>query len=79
MTLRNANTAEREMSEVIEIVRKALIESGHDGLYNEDAECACLIADLQPCGEDFSACRSGYRHTAPKDSGYDFYVKDHKP
>jgi len=66
------------MSEVIDIVRKALIESGYDGLYNE-GECACLIDNLQPCGEDFSLCRAGYRHDAPPGSGYDFYVKDHKP
>ncbi len=64
---------------VIDIVRKALIESGHDGLFNENAECACLVDDLQPCGDDFSQCQPGYKHVPENpDSESDWEVKPHK-
>ena len=61
---------------VIEIIKKNLIEEGFDGLYNEDLECGCELADLEPCGEIRSDCTAGYKH--PVLPGYDFYVKDHK-
>ena len=62
---------------VIEIIKKNLIEEGFDGLYNEDLECACLVDDIEPCGEIKGDCTAGYKH--PGDDEYDFYIKDHKP
>jgi hypothetical protein len=49
------------MATVIEIVKAHLIANGFDGLVQVDAECGCLIEDLQPCGSDCSACEPGYR------------------
>lgn len=46
---------------VIEIVKAHLIANGFDGLYQEDAECACLVDDLRPCGDDCSNCRPGHK------------------
>lgn len=46
---------------VIDIVKAHLVENGFDGLYQEDAECACLVDDLRPCGDDCSNCRPGYK------------------
>lgn len=66
------------MTNVIEIVKSALIKSGHDGLYNEDAQCACLIDDLRPCGEDFSTCKPGYKRQGPVGYEYDWTVNDSK-
>lgn len=62
---------------VIDIVKKSLIESGHDGLYNENYECACLNDELRPCGGDFACCIPGYKHSS-KDTDYNYFIKDHK-
>ena len=51
---------------VIEIVRAHLEANGFDGLVMPDAECGCLLADLRPCGDDFSDCKAGYKH--PRDN-----------
>ena len=45
---------------VLEIVEKHLRDNGFDGLYS-DRECACLLGDLEPCGEVRSCCSAGYR------------------
>lgn len=63
---------------VIEIVRQHLIENGFDGLYLADAECACLVSDLQPCGDDFSVCKAGYRRDDPQSPG-DWIISGTKP
>jgi|Deesub1362A_J573_1020465.scaffolds.fasta_scaffold00385_51 hypothetical protein len=46
---------------VREIVSAWLKENGYDGLYSPTAGCACLIADLMPCGNPGPDCRPGYR------------------
>lgn len=46
---------------VHEIVKDYLIKNGYDGLFHPDIDCACLIADLQPCNEDISSCKPGYK------------------
>lgn len=71
------NTAERDMSNVIEIVKKSLIESGHDGLFDEYGGCACLIDDLVPCSSDFSQCIPGYKCES-NNPDYDWLMKSHK-
>lgn len=49
------------MARIIDIVKAHLEANGFDGLVAVDADCGCLCADLQPCGEDFGQCRPGYR------------------
>jgi len=49
------------MARVIEIVKAHLVANGFDGLVHVDAECGCLLEDLQPCGEDCGGCEPAYR------------------
>lgn len=62
---------------VIDLVKQSLIDGGFDGLYNEDLECGCELADLEPCDALQSNCKAGYKHLG--DHEYDFYIKDNKP
>ena len=55
------------MATVIEIVKAHLVVNGFDGLVQTDAECGCLLDDLQPCGGDFAACEPGYRGVGRED------------
>ena len=59
---------------VIEMVKRYLIDNGFDGLYNEELECGCELADLEPCDALQSNCKAGYKH--PGDMGYDFCIKE---
>lgn len=59
---------------VKKIVAKHLSETGHDGLYNDSAECACELADLMPCGGDSAECEPGYRHPCDCGEGCDFHM-----
>lgn len=61
--------------EVIEIVRKYLIENEYDGLMNDNGECGCELSDLEPCGEMSSRCKAAYKH--PSDE-YDFVMRETK-
>lgn len=56
---------------VIDLVRQSLIDAGYDGLYNEDAECGCLLDDLRPCGNDFAECNPGYKGASTE---FDFTI-----
>lgn len=49
------------MATVIEILKAHLVAQGCDGLVQVDAECGCELADMVPCGGDFSRCEPGYR------------------
>jgi hypothetical protein len=54
---------------VIEIVRAHLVAGGFDGLVQPDAECGCLLSDLQPCCDDFARCEPGYKRDDPENPG----------
>lgn len=51
-----------------------LEKNGFDGLYHAGSgeECACLIDELAPCGEDPSQCSPGYKDDCPGDNKCDF-------
>ena len=50
------------MMNIREMVTVMLKAKKLDGLYNECADCACLIGDLMPCGEpDEVDCRGGVK------------------
>lgn len=77
---------------VREMVRRALIEGGYDGLRNPDG-CGCVIDDLSPADCLTEQCQAGYRldpagYTAEEMSDnfgvddfgeYDFYIIEEKP
>jgi hypothetical protein len=54
----------------------------YDGLWSPAGECACLLADLAPCGqEELSECKPGYRSDCGEWCGFgcDFHIGPHKP
>ncbi len=60
------------------IVRDYLIAHDHDGLFNRDAECACLRDDLAPCGAIGGDCELGQR--VPCDCGdHDWHIERKEP
>jgi len=64
---------------VYEIIKDYLIKNGYDGLFCADYDCACLILDLQPCCEDMSRCKPGYKIQCPSGGvGYDWTMVDKK-
>ena len=63
---------------VVDIVREYLKANQYDGLFNECGECACGLADLNPCGELNGDCQPGYKHRC--DCGdHDFHIEEKKP
>jgi hypothetical protein len=69
--------------EVLDIVKAWLTDNNFDGLFSDGGECACLISNLQPCGENFSDCGPGIKKTWNEmtedqqsmcESGCDFYI-----
>jgi len=51
------------MVDVLEIVKRYLLDNGYDGLYYP-GECSCDVDDLAPCGGDLNSvadCRPGHR------------------
>lgn len=72
---------------VLEIVESHLKTNGYDGLYFP-GECACLIGDLEPCGQINSECVPGYVERYPDNKcdgdcaaggGCDFHVVGGRP
>lgn len=62
---------------VNEIVEQYLKANNLDGLFNEDLDCACLLADLAPCGEMGMECRAGMRVACPSSCNeHDWYVAE---
>lgn len=53
----------------LEIIKQYLIDNDYDGLCNSHLDCGCDLSDLQPCGEDISMCRPGYKYADP-DCGF---------
>ena len=64
---------------VREMLEKSLRESGFDGLFHEDGECACQIGDLVPCESDFTTCRPGYKVACHCEMGCDFHITEARP
>lgn len=61
---------------VIDIVKKALMDSGYDGLYSESGECACDTSDLAPCGEMGQDCVAGFKVPCPNTCGeHDWHIQ----
>jgi len=66
------------MKTVEDIVAEWLTEHGYDGLYDGDADCACLLGDVAPCGGPFGDCKAGYK--VPCDCGeHNYHVQEEKP
>ena len=57
---------------VREIIASWLAEHGYEGLYDEDGECACELADLGLCDGFPEYCKPGYKH--PGNNEYDFMI-----
>jgi hypothetical protein len=58
---------------VKEIVLAHLEAGGFDGLFEEDAECACTKANLAPCDSIMLGCRPGFE--GPCNCGeHDFHI-----
>ena len=63
-------------------VLEYLKKNGFDGLFNDNGECACDLADLCPCdSEGIEECQPG--HKKPCDCGeeHEFHIelKEAKP
>jgi hypothetical protein len=43
------------------ILEDAIKAVGADGVFNADAQCACLVGDLAPCDQMGLDCQIGYR------------------
>lgn len=68
------------MPDVKEMVAEYLKEKGYDGLYSEDGECGCELADLAPCLAMGTHCRAGYRvDGCACGEGHDFHIQEGKP
>ena len=53
------------MINVVEMIRKELVEMGADGLVNEEYECGCSLNDLMPCGNVHETnCRAAKNNAA---------------
>ena len=61
---------------VEEIVKEYLEENGFDGLYNSNADCACKLDDLYPCGGICTECTAGYLQQL---EGDDFVIGEVDP
>ena len=49
--------------------------NGFDGLFNEDAECACSVDALEQCGAMSADCIAGYRiNGCTCDKECDFHI-----
>ena len=60
---------------VLEIVKKSLVENGYDGLFNDEADCACTPDDLAPCGDLYPDCQAGYRVPCECGEEHDFHIQ----
>lgn len=55
---------------VLAIVEDYLKCNGFDGLVAGDRECACILADLAPCGDVGDDCEAGWLAADPGDSEF---------
>lgn len=65
-----------------ELTAAALRAKGYDGLFFADYGCACLLADLMPCGVPLPYCQAGHKAACDGscDSGKcNFHVVAEKP
>lgn len=63
-----------EKLNVVDIVKKYLIDNGYDGLWNPEYECGCELNELMPCDINMTECGPGYLHKADPMTGYDFMI-----
>ena len=73
--------AEREHNPTVkEIVRNFLKNEGYEGLFNEDAPCACKLDELICC-EEFFDCEAGYIVPCDEefDGEFDYCISREKP
>ena len=62
-----------------QIVEEHLKAHGFDGLYNNHAECACVIGDLMPCDDaNVTRCLAGYRAPCDCEEGHRFHVQSER-
>lgn len=54
---------------VREILEREIRAKGHDGLFNADADCACLVGDLMPCDGIQAECMTGVKGPCGDDCG----------
>lgn len=62
--------------DVLSIVEKYLRDNKLDGLCNGDAECACELGDLAPCGEIYSECTAGKKTPCDCGDGHAFHINE---
>lgn len=61
------------LDDVHDIVAEYLKRYGYDGLFNSDADCACELDELAPCGEPSFSCHPGFKYGC--DCGdHDFHI-----
>lgn len=59
------------MAECVQTILEAwLKEHGYDGLYNDDADCACQRTDIAPCGAIGRDCAPGYKAPCGDECGH---------
>lgn len=62
------------------ILMNWLTTNRYDGLFNDDADCACERNDLAPCENIQLGCRPGYKAPCPDDCGeHDWHIEKEKP
>jgi hypothetical protein len=60
--------------DVTDIIKDYLGKNGFDGLFNEDAECACKADDIAPCGELSASCEAGKLAPCDCGDGHDWHI-----
>ena len=59
-----------------QMVEEYLREWGFDGLWNDGAECACVVGGLMPCDDaNVTRCLAGYRVPCDCEEGHRFHVQ----
>jgi rubrerythrin len=56
------------------MVATHLLAHGYHGLYNDDSNCGCELADLMPCTEPSPYCRPGVKKPCDCGEGCDWHI-----
>lgn len=63
------------MTTVREMITQALKEAGCDALYNEDAECGCVLEDMPLCEHvNLDGCEAGVKVPCEYGDNCDFDI-----